>query len=78
MVGDAMGRKVTRRSVMGAAWQAPVATLLLARGLAASPAAAQDGKTTLNWSLEGVSDLVSLDPATARDAQGFTAVGLLY
>lgn len=78
MLHEQAGRKVTRRSVMGAAWQIPVAAALLSQGFAVSTALAQDGKTTLNWSLEGVSDLVSLDPATASDAQGFTAVGLLY
>ncbi|MGI9253848.1 MAG: ABC transporter substrate-binding protein, partial [Thermomicrobiales bacterium] len=80
MISDQIGRRVTRRSVMGAAWQIPVAAALLSQGLTltAIPVMAQDGTTVLNWSLEGVSDLVSLDPATASDAQGFTAVGLLY
>lgn len=42
-----------------------------------TPLLAQGGQT-LNWSLEGVTDLASLDPAKASDSQGFTVVGLLY
>jgi oligopeptide transport system substrate-binding protein len=38
---------------------------------------AQSGQT-LAWSLEGVTDLASLDPAKASDTQGFTVIGLLY
>jgi ABC-type transport system substrate-binding protein len=41
------------------------------------PAAAQD-TTTLRWSVEGISDVVSLDPARATDAQGFAVIGLLH
>lgn len=41
-----------------------------------APAAAQ--APTLRWSLEGINDLVSLDPAKASDSQGFTVIGLLY
>ncbi|MBZ0302285.1 MAG: peptide ABC transporter substrate-binding protein, partial [Anaerolineae bacterium] len=40
--------------------------------------AAQSSGQTLAWSIEGVSDLVSLDPAKASDSQGFTVIGLLY
>ncbi|MBK8024720.1 MAG: hypothetical protein IPK19_25675 [Chloroflexi bacterium] len=40
------------------------------------PAAAQED--SLRWSLEGINDLVSLDPAKASDSQGFTVIGLLY
>jgi peptide/nickel transport system substrate-binding protein/oligopeptide transport system substrate-binding protein len=39
---------------------------------------AQTSGQTLAWSIEGVSDLVSLDPAKASDSQGFTVIGLLY
>lgn len=42
-----------------------------------SSVAAQD-TTTLRWSIEGISDVVSLDPARATDAQGFTVIGLLH
>lgn len=42
-----------------------------------SPVAAQD-TTTLRWSIEGITDVVSLDPARATDAQGFTVIGLLH
>jgi oligopeptide transport system substrate-binding protein len=45
--------------------------------LAVAPAAAQEGGN-LRWSLEGINDLVSLDPAKASDSQGFTVIGLLY
>ena len=41
------------------------------------PVAAQDGGT-LNWSIEGVPDLPSLDPAKASDSQDFTVIGLIY
>ncbi|MFN8562883.1 MAG: ABC transporter substrate-binding protein [Anaerolineae bacterium] len=44
---------------------------------AAVPAAAQDG-STLTWSIEGINDLPSLDPAKASDSQGFTVIGLIY
>ncbi|MBX3083530.1 MAG: peptide ABC transporter substrate-binding protein [Anaerolineae bacterium] len=43
-----------------------------------TPAYAQDGTTTLTWSIEGVNDLSSLDPAKASNAQDFQVVGLLY
>lgn len=45
--------------------------------LAVAPAAAQDGGV-INWSIEGITDVASLDPAKASDAQGFTVVSLLY
>ena len=41
-------------------------------------ALAQTSGQTLTWSIEGVSDLVSLDPAAASDSQGFTVINLLY
>lgn len=40
--------------------------------------AQSDALTTINWSIEGVNDVVSLDPARASDAQGFTVIGLLH
>jgi ABC-type transport system substrate-binding protein len=45
--------------------------------VAAAPAAAQD-VGTINWSVEGISDVVSLDPARASDAQGFSVIELLH
>jgi oligopeptide transport system substrate-binding protein len=42
-----------------------------------TPSHAQDA-TTLTWSIEGVNDLSSLDPAKASNAQDFQVVGLLY
>lgn len=53
--------------------------LVLALALTAiAPAAAQDSAGTLTWSLEGINDLPSLDPAKASDSQGFTVIGLIY
>ncbi len=52
-----------------------MASLMLV--LAIVPVAAQEG-ANLRWSLEGINDLVSLDPAKASDSQGFTVIGLLY
>lgn len=54
-----------------------IVSFLLVFSLAASPIAAQD-TTTLRWSIEGITDVVSLDPARATDAQGFTVIGLLH
>jgi oligopeptide transport system substrate-binding protein len=42
------------------------------------PATAQNSGPTLNWSIEGVTDLASLDPAKAANAQDFTVIGLIY
>lgn len=50
---------------------------LLVVAFATMPVAAQDGQN-LRWSIEGVNDLASLDPAKASDSQGFTVIGLLY
>lgn len=36
------------------------------------------GTTTLTWSIEGVPDLGSLDPAKASNAQDFQVIGLIY
>ena len=78
MFRDVIQSTSSRRSVLQAAWQAPLAAVLLANGIRTESALAQDGGSTLRWSLEGVSDVPTLDPAAATDAQGFTAVGLLY
>ncbi|MBL8133872.1 MAG: peptide ABC transporter substrate-binding protein [Anaerolineae bacterium] len=53
-----------------------LSVLLLLLSMALTPVGAQEA--TLRWSLEGINDLVSLDPAKASDSQGFTAIGLLY
>lgn len=50
---------------------------VLSLALMVMPAAAQGG-STLTWSIEGISDLPSLDPAKASDSQGFTVIGLIY
>ncbi|MCC6803193.1 MAG: peptide ABC transporter substrate-binding protein [Anaerolineae bacterium] len=54
-----------------------VLSLALVAMTAALPTAAQGG-STLTWSIEGINDLPSLDPAKASDSQGFTVIGLLY
>src|SRR4029078_9519807 len=46
--------------------------------VAVVPASAQSSGGTLTWSIEGVPDLPSLDPAKASDAQDFTVIGLIY
>ncbi|MEZ4668211.1 MAG: peptide ABC transporter substrate-binding protein [Anaerolineae bacterium] len=51
--------------------------VLLTLAVSLVPAAAQAEKT-LRWSIEGINDLASLDPAKASDSQGFTVIGLLY
>jgi oligopeptide transport system substrate-binding protein len=43
-----------------------------------APLSAQDAATSINWSIEGITDVVSLDPAKASDSQGFTVIGLMY
>ena len=40
--------------------------------------AQEAGAGPIRWSLTGVSDLVSLDPAKASDQQGFTVIAMLY
>ncbi len=54
---------------------------LLATPRLFSPArtlAQEAGAGPIRWSLTGISDLVSLDPAKASDQQGFTVIGMLY
>ncbi|MBI1257344.1 MAG: hypothetical protein GC204_07730 [Chloroflexi bacterium] len=46
--------------------------------IAVIPTAAQGSGGTLTWSIEGVPDLPSLDPAKASDSQDFTVIGLIY
>jgi oligopeptide transport system substrate-binding protein len=64
--------KISKRSIFLSAL-----FLLLLIGFSSLPAFAQ-GQTTLTWSIEGVPDLGSLDPAKASNAQDFQVVGLLY
>jgi ABC-type oligopeptide transport system substrate-binding subunit len=52
--------------------------LLFALVLAVMPAAAQDTATTIRWSIEGINDFGSLDPAKAANSQEFTLINLLY
>ncbi|MEO8393787.1 MAG: peptide ABC transporter substrate-binding protein [Chloroflexota bacterium] len=53
-------------------------SLALLALIAVIPASAQSSGGTFNWSIEGVPDLPSLDPAKASDAQDFTVIGLIY
>ncbi|MCA9903283.1 MAG: peptide ABC transporter substrate-binding protein [Anaerolineae bacterium] len=52
--------------------------LLFTFVLALHPISAQADGVNLRWSIEGINDLPSLDPAKASDSQGFTVIGLLY
>jgi oligopeptide transport system substrate-binding protein len=67
---------LSRRSVLGAAGGA----LLASRRpwLGPRPVLAQGAGGTIRWSLEGINDLVSLDPVKATDAQDFTTITQLY
>lgn len=68
---------LTRRSLLVTAGGALLATQL--RLFVAPGAQAQDAAAgPIHWSLTGVSDLVSLDPAKASDQQGFTVIAMLY
>ena len=53
-----------------------ILTIILLLTAVMLPIQAQD--TVIRWSIEGISDVVSLDPAKATDSQGFTVIGLLY
>jgi ABC-type transport system substrate-binding protein len=68
---------LSRRSLLGVAGgallSAPLLSLTEARALAQ-----EAGGGPIRWSLTGVSDLVSLDPAKASNQQDFTVVGILY
>lgn len=52
--------------------------LLLLISIFAAPAAAQDEGTIIRWSIEGISDLPTLDPSKLTDAPGFVVIGFLY
>ncbi len=73
---DLTHANLSRRSLL-AAGGALLATPLLTSS--APRALTQDaGGGPIRWSLTGVSDLVSLDPAKASDQQGFTVIAMLY
>src|SRR5262245_54482073 len=58
---------------------APAATAAPAPATAApAPAGAGAPADTLRWSLEGVSDLSSIDPAKPGDAPTITAINLIF
>src|SRR3954454_21164773 len=68
---------LTRRSLFASTGGALLATQLPSSttpGVLAQEAAGGP----IRWSLTGVSDLVSLDPAKASDQQGFTVIAMLY
>ncbi len=50
---------------------------VLSLGIVPLSAQNADGET-ITWPLEGITDLVSLDPPRASDAQGYTVLELLY
>src|SRR4051794_20612331 len=68
---------LSRRSLLGVAGgallSAPLVSLTGVRTLAQ-----EAGGGPIRWSLTGVSDLVSLDPAKASNIQDFTVIGILY
>src|SRR5262245_15258718 len=67
---------ISRRSLLrGAGGAVLSAPLLNATGLRA---VALEAGGPIRWSLTGVSDLVSLDPAKASNIQDFTVIGILY
>src|SRR5215211_2520463 len=67
---------LTRRSLL-AAGSGLLATPLLSFS-APRTLAQESGGGAIQWSLAGVTDLVSLDPAKASDLQGFTVIAFLY
>lgn len=68
---------LSRRTLLGAAGGALLAMPLLSSK--SSRALAQDAAGgPIHWSLTGVSDLVSLDPAKASNLQDFTVIAILY
>ncbi len=67
---------LSRRALLAAGGAAMTTSLLPSP---AGQALAQETEGgPIRWSLTGISDLASLDPATASDQQGFTVVGMLY
>src|SRR3954468_5692758 len=67
---------LSRRSLLGVAGGALLSAPLLS--LTELRALAQEASGPIRWSLTGVSDLVSLDPAKASNIQDFTVIGILY
>lgn len=68
--------RTTRRTLLGAGAAALSAPLL---PIGTSLALAQDTTAgPINWSLTGVNDIGSLDPAKASNLQDFTVIGILY
>jgi ABC-type transport system substrate-binding protein len=67
---------LSRRSLLAAAGGVLLAPPL--SSLTPLALAQETGDGPIRWSLTGVSDLVSLDPAKASDLQGFTVIGMLY
>ncbi|HEY7032283.1 MAG TPA: hypothetical protein VH482_13175, partial [Thermomicrobiales bacterium] len=67
---------LSRRSLLAAGGGLLATPLLSSRTWRAL--AQQAGGGPIRWSLTGVTDLVSLDPAKASDLPGFTVIGVLY
>jgi oligopeptide transport system substrate-binding protein len=67
---------LNRRTLLKATGAGVLATPLLSS--ATLDGLAQGTGGPIRWSLTGVSDLVSLDPAKASDLQGFTVIAFLY
>src|SRR3954449_5072727 len=67
----------SRRSLLGMAGGALLSAPLLSMTEWLARAREAEGGP-IRWSLTGVSDLVSLDPAKASDQQGFTVIAMLY
>ena len=68
--------RLTRRTLVAAGGALVATSAVPALRLAPTGVAAAGG--TINWSLTGVNDLVSLDPAKASNQQDFTVVGIIY
>jgi ABC-type transport system substrate-binding protein len=70
---------LSRRSLLAAGGALLATPLLSTSSLHVQvQARAQEVGGPIRWSLTGISDLASLDPAKATDQQGFTVVGMLY
>ncbi|MER3485311.1 MAG: hypothetical protein C4345_04360, partial [Chloroflexota bacterium] len=69
--------RVSRRTAL-AATAGGLLGMPLSRIGTAQTRAQQGESGPIRWSLTGVSDLTSLDPAKAADLQGFTVIGVLY
>src|SRR5262245_59542955 len=68
--------RFNRRTLLTAAGGGLLAMPLLTP--ASLRALAQQSGGAIRWSLSGVSDLVSLDPAKASDLPGFIVVGIIH